>query len=209
MVQPVRSGTPLTQYRPTVGIRPFEEVIKSPSAPPSLAGPVRGSRLPSSDGVSGATLKIAMNKIPKLGNDQRGPEMQRILRAIAQHHPADERAGLLRSAVNEVKCLPPIDEDYPQPTNDQIKAFNTAAHVMENAVDPREWPKTLIDLKEAVELACVGAEWLSVPSGLQPAVNYAKIKWPTQDTSHIFWKLHDLDRRLVKTPQKSVTTLNK
>jgi hypothetical protein len=101
---------------------------------------------------------------------------------------AQERPALLEALANQLATFPPQDEDYEEPTDDQVSALEALLQTTTDALRPEERSDVLPSLRAALGGACGGMDWYMGLS-LEDAVAKAK---PTKDMSSFLEKLNSL-----------------
>lgn len=104
--------------------------------------------------------------------------------------------SVLSKATEEVKYLAPEDEDFDQPTNDQITALNKIVHVIEKSdVNDPGFVPAIRGVAESIWDTCLCAEMMSFDGNLREAVTHAAGTYPGRDVEGIVDRLDSMLER--------------
>jgi hypothetical protein len=117
------------------------------------------------------------------------PALQAVLAGIAMRDAAG-RPALITALAEQLPMFPPQDQDYDEPTSDQVAALEALLQAMVDHVAPGQWPEVMPSLREALGAACGGMDYLYMDTPLEEAV--ARTKSGPRDMTPFLKRLDDL-----------------
>jgi len=120
------------------------------------------------------------------------PALQAVLAGIAMRDAAG-RPVLLTALAEQLPMFPPQDQDYDEPTADQVVALEALLQATVDHVSPEQWPDVLPSLREALGAACGGMDYLYMDLPLEEAV--ARTRSGPTDMTSFLERLDALDPR--------------
>lgn len=120
------------------------------------------------------------------------PALQAVLAGIAERDEAS-RPALVTALAEQLPMFPPQDQDYDEPTADQVATLEALLQATVDHVSPGQWPDVLPSLREALGAACGGMDYLYMDLPLEEAV--ARTRSGPRDMTSFLERLDALDPR--------------
>ena len=123
--------------------------------------------------VDAKALNPLIRSVGFLPKEDRLGSLITALGTISQWN-AEDRPGLLETVAGEIQYLAPEDEDFRQPTDDQVMAFQRIISAIQTSVEPMTAARgVLVSVAEALEIVCLGEELYMFDGNLAEAVDTA------------------------------------
>lgn len=147
--------------------------------------------------IQTTALTTHIRNINWLPEKDRLPAVNRIFQAITEGDVQNPYI-LMETTIEQFQYLAPNEGDFPQPTNDQIEAFQSLICLMKST-NVERLPSLLKTSQDTLEMVCLGAEFYFHDGDLQDAVDYANREYTDRGASAILKSLEELARRCDKT----------